>query len=247
MSNFTDFFPIATAGGGGEITDPDKINKITTTTNDGSYLSNLFYTVTESGLAAVDSGNAFSPYFGPNTSSGNYGGGIVTQSANNTEITLANVTSGSGYLCCIVTPCGALGTTQEIKITVDGGTEKVYTIDYSVNTTVDNFYTRLIWGFAAWGNSEVYNLGNDNSNAGLTGLAGAPYTFNEYTYPPLLLNSSTSYVRLFTAPSFKNYGLPKLRFNSSILVKCKTTTLQNAGGTDYRSKATAVYYLDSQL
>tara|TARA_R110002050_G_scaffold277140_1_gene422619 strand:+ start:339 stop:1073 length:735 start_codon:yes stop_codon:yes gene_type:complete len=244
MSNFTDFFPIAAAGGGSsEITNPDKIPKITAGAYTTTYIGELFYTINSNGNTVYDSDSASSAYFGGTNQQTN-GGGAVTQTSDNTEITLANVTSGSGYLCCIVTPVGSPGSTQEIKITVDGGTEKVYTYDYSSNTTIDNYWTRLIYGFSAWGSPDNYNI-SSGSPSGLLGLGGQTATFGDFTYPPIIVGANVSYLRLFTAHSFKNYGLPKLRFDSSLLVKCKTNGLYSSSGIE--GKAIAVYYLDSQL
>lgn len=245
MSNYTTFFPAASGGGSTEITDPDKIPKVTAAAYSSSYVGHVFYTLNADGVNTYHSDNANSPYFGSSTSYASYGGGQVSQSSNNTEITLANVTSGSGYLCCAVTPIGDLGSIQEIKITVDGGTEKVYTYDYDSNTDADNYYTRLVYGFSATGSPDNYNKASSNSATGILGLGGHGYTFNDLTYPPIVISGANSLVRLFTAQEFKNYGLPKLRFESSLVVKCKTNGLYAAFGI--YNKATAIYYLDSQL
>jgi hypothetical protein len=246
MSNYTTFFPSATGGGSTEITDPDKIPKVTAigySTQDVAY---MFSSISQNGTTFYNTSSSNNPYLGSSTSFRQPSGGIVSQTTDNTEITLANVTSGSGYLCCVVTPTGDLGATQELKITIDGGTEKVYTYDYSSNTSSDNYYQRLIYGFSAWGSPNGYNLVNDSTATGFLGMGGCAFTFNDFTYPPMitpLTNDST--LRLFSAQEFKNYGLPKLRFESSILVKCKVNGLYSTSG--YNSKGTAVYYLDSQL
>ena len=244
MSNYSTFFPSATGGGSTEITDPDKIPKITTAASSTSYIGELFYTLATTGAFTYDSDNTYSSYFGSNNNMQNYGGGQVSQTADNTEITLANVTNGSGYLCCIVTPVGNPAATQEIKITVDGGTEKVYTYDYSSNTTSDNYYTRLIYGFSASGSPDNVNVSGNKPYA-IEGLGGQAQNWGDFTYPPFVTNTTVSNLRLFTAQEFKNYGFPKLRFESSILVKCKTNGLYSTSGVS--SMGTAVYYLDSQL
>lgn len=246
MSNYTTFFPQAAGGGSIEITDPDKIPKVTLGTTSTSYIGELFYTISHNGYSSYDSDDNYGGYFGGNLYARNYGGGQVSQTTDNTEITLANVTSGSGYLCCVVTPVGNQGATQELKITVDGGTEKVYTYDYDSNTSSDNYYQRLVYGFSVWGSGDNYNLANDTTASGFLGLGGAGMTYGDFTYPPIVANSSSaSNTRLLSAQEFKNYGLPKLRFESSILVKCKVNGLYSTSGAD--AMGTAVYYLDSQL
>jgi len=244
MSNYTTFFPSATGGGSTEITDPDKIPKVTAGSTSTSYIGELFYTIPATASLAYDSDNTYGAYFGSNTNMRNYGGGQVSQTTDNTEITLANVTSGSGYLCCVVTPVGTLGATQEIKITVDGGTEKVYTYDYNSNTSSADYYTRLIYGFSAWGSPDNVNVTSQKPFS-IAGLGGQGYTFGDFTYPPIVKASSSAYLRLFTAHEFKNYGFPKLRFENSLLVKCKTNGIYSTSGEE--AMGTAVYYLDSQL
>jgi hypothetical protein len=246
MSNYTTFFPSATAGGSTEITDPDKIPKTTAGCTSTSYIGEMFYTLGYNSYNYFDSDNTYSPYFGSQITYRTHGGGQVSQTANNTEITLANVTNGSGYLCCVVTPVGNPGAIQEIKITVDGGTEKVYTYDYDSNTSVDNYYTRLIYGFSALGSPDNLNLGNDTTATGILASGGAGFTWGDFTYPTIITNNvGAATTRLFTAHEFKNYGFPKLRFESSILVKCKTNGLYSTSGEE--AMGTAVYYLDSQL
>lgn len=249
MSNYTTFFPSGT-GGSTEITDPDKIAKVTSGSSSTSYIKALGYTIESDGYAERSFDDIRNPYFGLSGTFGYLNSGISTkvkQNANNSEITLANVTNGSGYLCCIVTPTGALGTTQEIKITVDGGTEKVYTVDYSSNTNIDNYYTRLIWGYTVWGSNELQNKGSSDHAVGIFGLGGAARSWEDASYPPLVpTNAGASVLRFFTEQEFKNYNLPRLRFESSILVKCKTTTLYQTTG-DYNPYGRAIYYLDSQL
>ena len=244
MSNYTTFFPSATGGGSTEITDPDKIPKVTAGASSISYIGEMFYTIISSGGSAYDSDSSYGAYFGSNNNFQNYGGGRVSQTTDNTEITLANVTSGSGYLCCVVTPVGGLGSTQELKITVDGGTEKVYTFDYDSNTSSDNYYTRLIYGFSAWGSPDNVNITGQKPFS-IAGLGGQSNTFGDFTYPPFVTASSAAYLRLFTAHEFKNYGFPKLRFESSLLVKCKTNGIYSTSGVS--AMGTASYYLDSQL
>jgi len=254
MSKYTDFFPLAGGGGGGggstEITDPDKIAKITLANDSASYMKNMFYTTSAPGgpPTAGVSGGSNNGYFGTSAIFRSYGGGPVKQTANNTEITLANVTNGSGYLCCVVTPIGAYGTTQEIKITVDGGTEKVYTFDYSTASPQDESYTRLVWGFSALGSYHTENYAYNPNNSGILGMGATGLTWNNFLLPPHHLSNSTySPVRLFNADEFKMYQLPRLRFESSILVKCKTTTLYSTtSSSDWVSQGTAIYYLDNQ-
>tara|TARA_R110000796_G_scaffold73609_1_gene165427 strand:+ start:1835 stop:2569 length:735 start_codon:yes stop_codon:yes gene_type:complete len=244
MSNYTTFFPAATGGGSTEITDPDKIPKVTAGSFSTSYVGEQFYTLSFNGTAYDGDSTSGNSYFGVDNTYLTNSGGQVLQTSDNTEITLANVTSGSGYLCCVVTPVGNLGSTQEIKITIDGGTEKVYTFDYDSNTSSDNYYTRLVYGFSAWGSPDNTNIPSQKP-IGIGGLGGAAITFGDHTYPPIISAGAPSYLRLFTAHEFKNYGLPKLRFDSSLLVKCKTNGLYSSSGQN--AKAIAVYYLDSQL
>ncbi len=245
MSNYTTFFPSAAAGGSTEITDPDKINKVTAAASSISFIEEMFYDVKYTGKSPVFSDNYSNTYLGSSSYYGGYGGGVVSQTTDNTEITLANVTGGGGYLCCIVTPVGGLGATQEIKITVDGGTEKVYSIDYNV-TNWDDIYTRLIWGFTTWGSDSTRNITDHTDAVGIAGLGGAGYVRANTSLPPQArATAGKSYLRLHDVNEFKNYNFPKLRFESSILVKCKTNGIYNTSG--YQSSGTALYYLDSQL
>jgi hypothetical protein len=245
MSNYSTFFPSGT-GGSTEITDPDKINKITAGANNTAFIEEMFYNNDYSGNSALFSDYTYSPITGSSDFYGGYSGGAVSQTADNTEITLANVTGSGGYLCSIVTPVGGLGSTQEIKITVDGGTEKVYSADYSSNTNIDNFYTRLIWGFTTWGSVSTKNLADNTDAVGIMGLGGIALTYGDTSYPPVITGTTgASRLRLHDVMEFKNYNFPKLRFESSILVKCKTNGLYSTSG--FTSKGTALYYLDSQL
>lgn len=246
MSNFTDFFPLAASGGGGDITDPDKINKITLATSSETQIQDMFYALDNVGTA-YNSNSIYNGMTGSIFIYQYHGGGRVAQTVNNTEITLANVTSGSGYLCNILTPVGAKGTTQEIKITVDGGTEKVYTFDYSSDSQYNNKWTRLLWGSAPWGSNEQYQNQNDDANAGFAGLGGMVSTNNYFDLPPMMFsNSSNAVLRIVSPAEFKNYNLPKLRFTTSLLVKCKTTTLYSTSNANLNC-GRASYYLDSQL
>ena len=246
MSNYTTFFPAASGGGSTEITDPDKINKITLATGTESYISAMFYSLDYLG-SAYDSNSTYNGMTGSMYVYQYTGGGRVAQTVNNTEITLANVTSGSGYLCNILTPVGAKGTTQEIKITIDGGTEKVYTFDYSSDSQYNNKWTRLLWGSAPWGSNEEYNNHGDDNNAGFAGLGGMVTTNNYFSLPPMLFSDgSYGTVRIVSPAEFKNYNLPKLRFTTSLVVKCKTTTLYSTSNAQFNC-GRATYYLDSQL
>ncbi len=165
MSNYTTFFPQAAGGGSVDITDPDKLPKLTLTSEVGnpfSYYGNNWYSLTSSGIANTGYGpdwgiGANDFMLGTGNFFQGYDGGLVTQTSNNTQITLANVTNASGYLCNILTPAGAAATTQEIEITIDGGTAKTYTIDYSSNTSIDDYEQRVLLGFFSTG-------GNSNSN-----------------------------------------------------------------------------------
>lgn len=249
MSNYTTFFPSATGGGSTEITDPDKINKLTIGTNQPTELLYNFYCLQQNGTvrAASDNNNGL---LGTSTAFRFPGGGPVTQTSDNTEITLANVTNGSGYLCNIITPLGALGATQTIKITIDGGTEKVYTYDYDKGgaaTNYDDIYARLLWGTCEWGSWSNKNTPDNTDAVGLGGLAGMPYTYNDFTFPPINEAPLSTYgnLRIYSPSVFKNYNLPKLRFESSLLVKCTTSALYETG--TYNARGAATYYLDSQL
>jgi hypothetical protein len=245
MSNYSTFFPSGT-GGSTEITDPDKINKITAGVSSTAWIEEMFYTNAYTGNSAQLSDYIYSPIIGSDDFYGGYSGGAVSQTADNTEITLANVTGSGGYLCNIVTPVGSPSATQEIKITVDGGTEKVYSADYSSNTNIDDLYTRLIWGFTTWGSDSLKNISDNTDAVGIMGLGGIALTYGDTSYPPVISGTSgQAFLRMHNVMEFKNYNFPKLRFESSILVKCKTNGLFSTSG--FTSKGTALYYLDSQL
>lgn len=249
MSNFTDFFPLAASGGGGgDITDPDKINKITLGTGITSYMKTIFYNMQQNGSARL-ADSTFNGLLGSYVAFNFTGGGPV-EATDDEEITLANVSGSGGYLCNIITPLGAKGTTQTIKITVDGGTEKVYAIDYDKGgaaTSFDDVYTRLLWGTCAWGSQSDKNLPDNTDAVGLGGLGGMPYTYNDFTFPPINEAPGALYAnaRIFSPSVFKNYNLPRLRFNSSLVVKCTTLALYEE--STYNAKGAATYYLDSQL
>lgn len=170
----------------------------------------------------------------------------------NTETTLLNITSGSGYLCNVISARNDLtqGASQgviEITIIVDG-TTYTYSFDYD-NATSTTRSRRVLWGYANMGDFRSYNQPNDTTAVGLYGNGGwgiqdaATLT----TLPPdTYQNASTSNsIRVFHPQEFSRYNLPRLRFDSSLVVKVKNETLSTYGDT-YDTKAAALYYLDTQ-
>lgn len=242
MSNFTDFFP--SAAGTAEITNPDKLPLSFIATGSTSSLPYMWHSFSNfSGTPNYSNDTTDDLILGTGSNASPYNGTAV-QSVNGTEYTLLNITSGSGYLCNVATAITERGTTmnQKIVIIVDGTT---YTYDYNagIDTTFDGFYNRLFWGFFAGGSSSQYNHMGDSATTGLMGNGGGPIYGNSSLPTFMYTLSSNSYSRVFSAHEFKMYNLPRLRFESSLVVKVTTSNLYTTTG--YAATGGATYYLDS--
>ena len=241
MSNYTDFFPLATGGGGGgggvsSVTSPDDLPLSFVGPPNTTYMANTWYQRDAQGGSNT---NAFwdaswLPYRG-----------IAAQTVSGTEYTLLNISGGGGYLCNVTTAFSAASTTtmdQKIVIIVDGTT---YTYDY--NPAIDSGYrgapSRMLWGFFSSGNNRTDNNPSSNPATGMFGFGGSPEETNASLPPLYEATTSYSYTRIFSPPEFKLYNLPKLRFESSLVVKVTTSNLYTTSGLDAYGGAT--YYLDS--
>jgi len=249
MSNYTDFFPLATGGGGSGggvsfVTSPNDLplNFIGCPTI--IYAEELWHSYSPSSASIRMSNNAYDPIIGTNVFANVYSG-QATQSVSGTEYTLLNISSGSGYLCNVTTALGTIGNggtlNQKIVIIVDGTT---YTYDHNPgdNSSYDGYYNRLFWGFFASGSSGDYNHIGDTASTGILGIGGSPLMHS--SLPPVYVQASTdSFQRVFSVPEFKLYNLPKLRFESSLVVKVTTSALYSTSG--YQATGAATYYLDT--
>jgi len=134
---------------------------------DNWYRSNVAY----NSATNVASNSSVNPLTGT-ASTFNQNLASATQTAN-TEATLLNITSGSGFLCNVITATsgdgdvGSNGGTQTIKITVDG-TEHTFSYDFSSITDG----TRLLWGYHSRGDFYTTNLSNDTTAVGFMGNGG---------------------------------------------------------------------------
>lgn len=241
MSNYTDFFPLATGGGGGgggvsSVTSPDDLPLSFVGPTSTIYMTSTWYQrdATDGKNTNAFWDSSWVPYRG-----------IAGQTVNGTEYTLLNISGGGGYLCNVTTAFSAADTTtmdQKIVIIVDGTT---YTYDY--NPAIDSGYRsaprRMLWGFFSSGNNYTDNNPGSNPAVGILGFGGSPRETNA-SLPPLYRgNGADNYNRIFSPPEFKLYNLPKLRFESSLVVKVTTSNLYTTSGLD--SFGGATYYLDS--
>ena len=275
MSNYTDFFPLAGGGGGGgsEITDPTKLPLLMTQKDDtGTFPEsplNMFFSMNETGVDDYDeadilsSPNLANPLLGTSTTTGSATRATVNVT-NATEATILNVT-GSGYLCNVATAItnvanSGVDGTLTITIIADG-TTYTFSADPNSSTTTSNFYTRLLWGFHSKGNNISSTGGSGNmpyagstsqQNPGIMGFGNDSQIHFSSSLPPsnrVDSNSSSSgrnyNLRVFGPTEFKNLNLPKLRFESSLVVKTQTNNLYTAS-TSW-TRAGASYYLDSFL
>ena len=265
MSNYSTFFPSAAAGGSTEITDPDKISLSFFGTQYGYGLNPnyMWWTARNDQTSIAYSSYSFDPLIG----SASYGGSAQYRASAsvsaNVEETLLNITDGSGYLCNVSTAVGKASfqgvssCNQKIVIIVDGTT---YTYEYDTIPSYGGYNNRLFWGYFGngfWDNREFDannyqyfpTLRSSNLAGSVFGVGGQPTNSNS-TLPPLYGESlddqwQFSNRRIFSANDFKLYNLPKLRFETSLVVK--VTTEQPDSTTDYRSYAGASYYLDTQV
>lgn len=234
MSKYTDFFPLAGGGSGGDggvsfVTNPDDIPLSFIGGSSATYTSYTWYDKTTTGFQSQLP--IFDPDYAPYR-------GIASQTVNGTEYTLLNISNGSGYLCNVATAHSAVSTTQmsqEIVIIVDGVTY-TYTYNPASSSSYRGAPRRLLWGFAATGNSE--------SNTEMLGVGGRPNEMNSSLPPLYISNGAQSLTRIFSVPEFRMYNLPKLRFESSLVVKVTTSNIYTSGGF-YDSYGGATYYLDT--
>lgn len=265
MSNYSTFFPSAAAGGSTEITNPDKISLSFLGTSYGEENpSPMWWSINNDNTAGYYSNQTTDPLIGTTTTFSSAYRASASVSAN-TEETLLNITSGSGYLCNVSTAVGKASgqgvssSNQKIVIIVDGTT---YTYEYDTqdSTQYQGYNNRLFWGYFAngfWYNQEwdannyAYFPPVQSSNlaSSVFGVGGQP-TRTDSTLPPLYTNSQDSNHtvanrRIFSAPDFKIYNLPKLRFETSLVVKVTTEEPDSTSG--YKSYAGASYYLDTQV
>lgn len=171
----------------------------------------------------------------------------------NTETTIVNVSGGGGYLCNVISARNdqSQGASQgliEITIILDG-TTYTYSLNYD-NATNTTRAHRVFWGYADTGSFFSYNQPDDTTAVGLGGFGGQiVHRADRFTtLPPYyyVVGEFNQSVRIFSPIEFKKFNLPRLRFNSSLVVKVKNETLTSNGDT-YDNDAAASYYLDTQI
>lgn len=237
MSNYTTFFPSAT-GGTTEITNPDKLPLSFIGNSSTTGLEECWWTINSSTAGtAYLSNTSLDPLVGVNSTYNTYAGQATLTAG--VEATLVNITSGSGYLCNVTSAMKAADTTNiKITIIVDGTT---YTYDYANHYS--NWYARMFWGYFSTGNWSNLNLPNDTTNIGMQGNSGYPQ-LQSTTLPPLYkTDTAGSPNRVFSVPEFRLHNLPKLRFESSLVVKVENDSIYST--SNYFNKAAATYYLDT--
>ena len=258
-------------GAGSEITDPTKLPLLMTQKDEtgvtGEGPGNMFFSMNETGVDDYDeadilsSVNSSNPLLGTTSSFGGATRATVNVT-NATEATILNVT-GSGYLCNVataVTNVANLGVDGTLTITIIAdGTTYTFSADPNSNPTTDNFYTRLLWGFHSKGNNITAGGGTGNmpysgstsqQNPGIMGFGNDSLTHPTTLLPPAnrvdgvgFGNGRQYNLRVFGPAEFKNLNLPKLRFESSLIVKTQTNNLYTANTA--WTRAGASYYLDS--
>jgi len=228
----------------------------------------MFFSMNETGVDNYDEADIVSstqqdsPLLGSSTIYGATTRAVVNVT-NATEATILNVT-GSGYLCNVVsaiTNVASFGVDGTITITIIvDGTTYTFSADPNSNAATSNFYTRLLWGFHSKGNN-VSQSGSGNApysgtssqqQPGMMGFGDDSQVHFSSSLPPSNRNdgfgssSGRNYnLRVFGPTEFKNFNFPKLRFESSLVVKTQTNNLYTAS-TSW-TKAGASYYLDSFL
>jgi hypothetical protein len=260
-------------GGSTEITDPTKLPLIMTQNEirgEGVFQYEnpnfAFFSMYQTGEGDFDestiTGASGTPIL--STSSLYTAANATVNVTDSTEATILNVT-GSGYLCNVasaVTSSAGAGVDGTITITIIvDGTTYTFSANPNSNTNTDNYYTRLLWGFHSKGNpmSADINKGNrpyyeGNSAQAAPGIMG--FGNDLPIHPSTLLppvnrtnpNGTTSgekiyNLRVFSPVEFKNLNFPKLRFESSLVVKTQTNNLYTANAI--YTIAGASYYLDS--
>lgn len=212
---------------------------------DNWYRSNVSY----NSATNVASNSSINPLTGTNASF-NQNLASATQTAN-TEATLLNITSGSGFLCNVITATsgdsdsGSNAGTQTIKITVDG-TE--YTFSYDLSSTTDG--TRLLWGYHSRGDFYTTNLSNDTTAVGFMGNGGLTHqpSLSLPTYVDVASNTYHPSVKIYSVHEFIHYNLPRLRFETSLTVKVTNTTMSSdSAGDAFQMKGGCSYILDTTV
>lgn len=265
MSNYTTFFPQATGGGSTEITNPDKIPLSYFGSEYGSFTpAGMWWSISADDTLGYYSFSTIDPLIGTAATHSQAYRASASVSAN-IEETLLNITDGSGYLCNVSTAVGkasgqgVTSSNQKIVIIVDGTT---YTYEYDVLSSphYQGYNNRLFWGYFSsgyWYNQEydpnnltyLPPLRSNNFVNNVFGVGGQPTRTNDSLPPMYAFGKDADHTvansRIFSANDFKNYNLPKLRFETSLVVK--VTTEQPDSTSDYRSYAGASYYLDTQV
>lgn len=151
-----------------------------------------------------------------------------------TLVTVANVTSGSGFLCNVVSPTHTASFTPTFVITIDG---VAYTIAPSATIASGK---RLVLGPICYGIPTITALGG----ASLVdhfhdGNSVADAGFNAAMVGGVAMAGSTG--SLYTPEAIINFGLPALRFEQSLKVEVMAS-LYSANAVDRQCGAT--YRLD---
>lgn len=151
-----------------------------------------------------------------------------------TLVTVANVTSGSGFLCNVVSPTHTASFTPTFVITIDG---VAYTIAPSATIASGK---RLVLGPICYGIPTITLLGG----ASLVdhfhdGNSVADAGFSAAMVGGVAMAGSTG--SLYTPEAIINFGLPALRFEQSLKVEVMAS-LYSANAVDRQCGAT--YRLD---
>lgn len=146
-------------------------------------------------------------------------GAYATIAANDTFVTVCDLTGGGICSAIIGAAAGANNDISTIEVTVDG---VVYTITH---TLADANYRRVV-GLM--------------TNAGSTTAGNASGPNDGEDYPIDIANISKTPVIVWPV-SARTFGLPALRFDSSLKVRCKITT---KSGTAAYTRCAALYTMD---
>lgn len=226
MSNFTDFFPAASGGGGGvALPDPTYMSR---------YAHASDYPVLKTTATAISYSNsaAFWTRYNINFDS-------VLMSTNNVYTSIVDITSApnGGILSHVIGPVGNSTNQTDFRITIDG---KEYLFSYSAE------------GFANQRATLGVSLGRASTSTGYTG-AWLNSNNNTYSYFPSTATNASSTNGGFILPCNRNdleplatvsitlHDAPYVRFETSCKVEIRTSSV--ATTTSYGNAGAATLLL----